>query len=289
MLSSSTQAKLENLYGLSKRAGEQLLDYGRETGAEVFVYRFPNLFGKWSRPHYNSVVATFCSCIAANRPITVDDPSVLLTLAYVDDVVAELLRALEGTPTRCGDYCTVPVTHQVKLGEIARLLYSFAETRCSKEIPDLSDPFVAKLYTTYLSFLPRDRFSYPLKMNIDQRGSFTEMIRTSDRGQFSVNVSKPHVIKGNHWHHTKNEKFLVVSGNGVIRFRPIDSDEIIEYFVGGDKMEVVDIPPGYTHSIENLGDTDMVTVMWCSEPFDPDRPDTYFLPVQPEKLKETVK
>ena len=287
MISSSIQAALDNPYGLSKRAGEQLLfDYAAQTGCRVLVYRFPNLFGKWSRPNYNSAVATFCHHIAADQPIQVNDPAVVLTLAYVDDVVEELLRALAGCPTKDGDYCTVPVTHQVTLGEIVRLIRSFKESRQTKEVPDLSDPFTAKLYATYLSFLPADRFSYPLKMNTDPRGSFTEIIRTADRGQFSVNISKPGITKGNHWHHTKNEKFLVVSGTGVIRFRPVGSDEITEYFVSGEEMQVVDIPPGYTHSIENLGTGDMVTVMWCSECFDPDRPDTYFLPVQPEPPKE---
>ncbi|MBQ3389230.1 MAG: NAD-dependent epimerase/dehydratase family protein [Thermoguttaceae bacterium] len=287
MISSSIQAALDNPYGLSKRAGEQLLfDYAEQTGSGVLVYRFPNLFGKWSRPNYNSAVATFCHHIAADQPIQVNDPAVVLTLAYVDDVVEELLRALAGCPTKDGDYCTVPVTHRVTLGEIVRLIRSFKESRQTKEVPDLSDPFTAKLYATYLSFLPADRFSYPLKMNTDPRGSFTEIIRTADRGQFSVNISKPGITKGNHWHHTKNEKFLVVSGTGVIRFRPVGSDEITEYFVSGEEMQVVDIPPGYTHSIENLGTGDMVTVMWCSECFDPDRPDTYFLPVQPEPPKE---
>ena len=287
MISSSIQAALDNPYGLSKRAGEQLLfDYAEQTGSGVLVYRFPNLFGKWSRPNYNSAVATFCHHIAADQPIQVNDPAVVLTLAYVDDVVEELLRALAGCPTKDGDYCTVPVTHRVTLGEIVRLIRSFKESRQTKEVPDLSDPFTAKLYATYLSFLPADRFSYPLKMNTDPRGSFTEIIRTADRGQFSVNISKPGITKGNHWHHTKNEKFLVVSGTGVIRFRPVGSDEITEYFVSGEEMQVVDIPPGYTHSIENLGTGDMVTVMWCSECFDPDRPDTSFLPVQPEPPKE---
>ena len=287
MISSSIQAALDNPYGRSKRAGEQLLfDYAAQTGNPVLVYRFPNLFGKWSRPNYNSAVATFCHHIAADQPIQVNDPAVVLTLAYADDVVEELLRALAGSPTKDGDYCTVPVTHRVELGEIVRLIRSFKESRQTKAVPDLSDPFTAKLYATYLSFLPADRFSYPLKMNTDPRGSFTEIIRTADRGQFSVNISKPGITKGNHWHHTKNEKFLVVSGTGVIRFRPVGSSEITEYFVSGEKMQVDDIPPGYTHSIENLGTGDMVTVMWCSECFDPDRPDTYFLPVQPEPSKE---
>lgn len=281
MIASSTQAALENPYGASKREGEKLLfDYGRKTGASVLVYRFPNLFGKWCRPNYNSAVATFCRNIAADLPITVNDPTVTLTLAYIDDVIAELLRALAGKPNRDGDYCRVPIEHRVELGEIVRLLRQFRAARRDRSIPDLSDPFVNKLYATYLSHLPTDTFSYPLTMNVDDRGSFTEILRTSDRGQFSVNISKPHITKGDHWHHTKNEKFLVVAGSGVVRFRRIDSDDVIEYFVSGDKMEVIDIPPGYTHNIENLGETDMVTFMWCSECFDPNRPDTYFLPVR---------
>lgn len=281
MISSSTQAALDNPYGMSKRAGEQLLfDYAAETGTTVYVYRFPNLFGKWSRPNYNSAVATFCHNIARGLPIQVNDPSVTLTLAYVDDVVEELLRALAGAPTKEKNFCAVPITHKVQLGEIVRLLREFKETRDTKSVPNLSDPFTSKLYATYLSFLPVDELSYPLKMNVDQRGSFTEIIRTADRGQFSVNISKPHITKGNHWHHSKNEKFLVVQGKGVIRFRKIDSHEVTEYFVNGEELEVVDIPPGYTHNIENLGDTDMVTFMWCNECFDPEHPDTYFLPVQ---------
>ncbi|MBO7725543.1 MAG: NAD-dependent epimerase/dehydratase family protein [Thermoguttaceae bacterium] len=290
MISSSIQAELDNPYGASKRAGEELMfDYARRTGAPVYVYRFPNLFGKWSRPNYNSAVATFCHHIASDLPITVRDPAATLTLAYIDDVVDELLRALAGKPTRSGGYCAVPVVHRATLGEITAALYSFKESRATRTVPDLSDPFTAKLYATYLSFLPTDAFAYPLKMNVDERGSFTEMIRTADRGQVSVNISKPHITKGNHWHHTKNEKFLVVSGTGVIRFRPIDSNEVTEYYVGGDDLRVVDIPPGYTHNIENLGESDMVTVMWASEPFDPEKPDTFFLPVQPEKPTETPK
>ena len=288
MISSSIQAELDNPYGASKRAGEELMfDYARRTGAPVYVYRFPNLFGKWSRPNYNSAVATFCHNIAAGLPITVRDPAAELTLAYVDDAVDELLRALAGRPTRRGDFCAVPTVHRTTLGELTDTLYSFKKSREARSIPDLSDPLTAKLYATYLSFLPTDSFAYPLKMNVDERGSFTEMIRTPDRGQVSINVSKPHIVKGNHWHHTKSEKFLVVSGTGVIRFRPIDSDEVTEYFVGGEELRVVDIPPGYTHNIENLGESDMVTVMWCSESFDPEKPDTYFLPVQPDNPTET--
>ena len=280
MLSSSIQAELDNPYGRSKKAGENLLfDYGQETGAEVLVYRFPNVFGKWCRPNYNSAVATFCHNVSHDLPITVNDPNVVMNLVYIDDVVEELVNALEGQENRNGDFCEVPVIHTITLGEITELLYSFKRSRSERSIPNMSDPFTKKLYSTYLSYLPEDQFSYELKMNVDDRGSFTEFIRTADRGQVSVNISKPGITKGNHWHHTKNEKFLVVSGNGVIRFRKIDSSEVLEYFVSGDKMEVVDIPPGYTHNIENLGKTDMVTIMWVNEPFNPEEPDTYYLEV----------
>jgi UDP-2-acetamido-2,6-beta-L-arabino-hexul-4-ose reductase len=280
MISSSTQAALDNPYGVSKRAGEELMfRYSAETGAKVLVYRFPNVFGKWCRPNYNSAVATFCHHIAHGKAIQVNDPSVVMNLVYIDDVVRELIFALAGKETRHGEFCEVPVVHTVKLGEIADLIYSFKASRENRSVPDLSDAFTKKLYSTYFSYLPVDAFSYPLKMNADHRGSFTEIIRTPDRGQFSVNISKPHITKGQHWHHTKNEKFVVVSGKGVIRFRKIDSNEVIEYFVSGDKIEVVDIPVGYTHNIENLGDTDMVTFMWCNEVFDPEKPDTYFLEV----------
>ncbi|MFY9279666.1 MAG: capsular polysaccharide biosynthesis protein CapF [Caldicoprobacterales bacterium] len=280
MISSSIQAKLDNPYGRSKKAGEDLLfNYSQETGARVLVYRFPNVFGKWCRPNYNSAIATFCHNIARDLPIIVNDPKIVLNLVYIDDLVNELINALEGKENRVGDFCEVPVVYTVTLGKIVELIYSFKKSREELSIPDMSDEFTKKLYSTYLSYLPEDQFSYELKMNVDNRGSFTEFIRTLDRGQVSVNISKPGITKGNHWHHTKNEKFLVVSGNGVIRFRKIDSDEIIEYFVSGDKLEVVDIPPGYTHNIENLGDTDMVTIMWANEPFDPENPDTYYLEV----------
>lgn len=279
MISSSTQAALENPYGESKRAGENLLfEYAKETGAKVLVYRFPNVFGKWCRPNYNSVVATFCNNIANGFPIQVNDPAVVMKLVYVDDVVNELIAALTNDEHQEGDYCTVPVVHTITLGEIADLLHSFKESRISLGVPDVGDAFVKKLYSTYLSYLPKDQFGYPLRMNVDNRGSFTEIIRTPDRGQFSVNISKPHITKGNHWHHTKNEKFVVVSGKGVIRFRDMNEVEskVIEYFVSGDKIEVIDIPTGYTHNIENLGDTDMVTFMWCNECFNPQHPDTFF-------------
>lgn len=279
MVSSSTQAALDNPYGKSKRAGEDLLfEYSKETGAKVLVYRFPNVFGKWCRPNYNSAVATFCHHIARNLPIRVDDPSVVMNLVYIDDVVDELIHALIGNEHREGKYCIVPTIHTITLGKIVDLLYSFKENRADLNVPDGSDAFIKRLYATYLSYLPEDGFGYPLKMNVDERGSFTEIIRTPDRGQFSVNISKPHIAKGNHWHHTKNEKFVVVSGRGVIRFRNMNDSgaEVIEYFVSGDRIEVIDIPTGYTHNIENLGDTDLVTFMWCNECFDPNRPDTYF-------------
>ncbi len=277
MLSSSIQAALDNPYGKSKKAGEDLFfEYSKETGAEVFVYRFPNVFGKWCRPNYNSAVATFCNNIAHDLPITVNDRSVNMQLVYIDDVVNELINALSGKSTKNGQYCEVPVVHRITLGEIVDLLYSFRESRDLRSVPDMSDEFTKKLYATYLSYLPEDKFSYELKMNCDDRGSFTEIIRTFDRGQFSVNISKPGITKGNHWHHTKNEKFVVVSGKGVIRFRKIGEGKVYEYFVSGDKIEVVDIPTGYTHNIENLGDTDMVTFMWCNECFDPNKPDTFF-------------
>lgn len=278
MLSSSIQAELQNPYGISKKAGEDLFfEYGRETGAEILIYRFPNVFGKWCRPNYNSAVATFCNNIANDLPITVNDRNHKMTLVYIDDVVAELINALTGNETKDGEFCRVPTEHSVTLGEIVDLLYLFKESRETKAVPDMTDgSFSKKLYSTYLSYLPTDKFSYPLKMNVDNRGSFTEILRTASNGQFSVNISKPGITKGQHWHHTKNEKFLVVSGTGVIRFRKIGEDKVYEYFVSGDKLEVVDIPTGYTHNIENLGTDDMVTFMWCNECFNPDKPDTFF-------------
>ena len=280
MLSSSTQAAMDNPYGKSKLAGETLLrQYGERAGAKTLIYRFPNLFGKWCRPNYNSVVATFCHNIAHGLMIRIDDPEKVLQLAYIDDVVAELISALQGKEHREGDFCCVPTVHRISLGALAETLNSFRASRAERSVPDMGDALTGKLYATYLSYLPEDAFSYPLERHSDARGSFTEILRTADRGQFSVNISKPGIIKGNHWHHTKNEKFLVVSGTGVIRFRRIDSAEIIEYYVSGDKPEVVDIPTGYTHNIENLGETDMVTFMWASECFDPDKPDTYALEV----------
>ena len=283
MISSSTQAALDNPYGESKRAGEELMfSYAEETGARVLVYRFPNLFGKWCRPNYNSAVATFCNNIANGLPIQVNDPSVMMRLVYIDDLVDEMIAALVGKENREGRYCRVPVEHEIRLGEIVDILYSFRESRVNLEVPNVGEPIVKKLYSTYLSYLPAEEFSYPLKMNVDDRGSFTEMLRSASCGQVSVNISKPGITKGEHWHNTKTEKFCVVSGRGVIRFR--DEREpnmpVIEKFVSGDKIEVVDIPTGYTHNIENLGDTDMVTIMWCNECFDPTHPETYFDPVK---------
>ena len=282
MISSSTQAALDNPYGESKRAGEELLfEYERETGAKVLVYRFPNVFGKWCRPNYNSAVATFCHNIAHGLPIRVNDPSVVMHLVYIDDVVDELIGALSGDEHRAGAFCEVPVVHEITLGGIVDLLYSFRDMQQDLEVPDLGDAFAKKLYSTYLSYLPKERFCYPLKMNVDNRGSFTEIIRTPDRGQFSVNISKPGITKGEHWHHTKNEKFVVVSGHGLVQLRKIGTDEVINFEVCGEKMEVVEMIPGYTHNIINLSDTeDLVTVMWANEAFNPERPDTYFEPVE---------
>ena len=282
MVSSSIQATLDNPYGRSKKAGEDLIfSYGKDVGADVYVYRFPNVFGKWCRPNYNSAIATFCHNIANGLPIQVNDPSVVMNLVYIDDVVAELIAALNNQAHIDGQgYGFVPAVHTATLGEIAELLYSFKNSREDLSIPDMADcGLTKKLYATYLSYLPADSFCYPLKMNTDERGSFTEIIRTADRGQFSVNISKPGITKGEHWHHTKNEKFVVVSGKGLIQFRKIDSDEVIEYHVSGEKLKVVDIPTGYTHNIINEGSTDLITFMWCSECFDPERPDTYSMKV----------
>lgn len=278
MISSSTQAALDNPYGESKRAGEKLLlDYSKETGAKVLIYRFPNVFGKWCRPNYNSVVATFCNNIANNLPIQMNNPSAVMNLVYIDDVVDELISALNCKEHRTGEYCEVPVVHTISLGDIVKLIKSFKQMPSNLTVPDLSDAFTKKLYSTYLSYLPEESFCYPLKMNMDERGSFTEIIRTSDRGQFSMNISKPGITKGQHWHHTKNEKFVVVSGHGLIQLRKIDTEEVINFEVSGEKIKVVEMIPGYTHNIINLSETEnLVTFMWCNECFDPNRPDTYF-------------
>ncbi len=280
LATSSIQAEKDNPYGRSKKAGEDLLfAYSRETGVKVLVYRLPNLFGKWCRPNYNSVIATFCYNIARDLEIQINDPETELGLCYIDDVIRELIQAMEGTPSMDGKFCVIPTTHQIKLGKLAGIIRSFKKIREDLSIPDMNDQFTKKLYSTYLSYLPEDNFSYQLNMHCDQRGSFTEFFRTTERGQVSVNVSKPGITKGNHWHHTKNEKFMVVSGEGLIRFRRIDSDIVIEYRVSGDKLEVVDIPPGYTHSIVNVGETDLVTIMWVNECFDPEHTDTYYMEV----------
>ena len=295
MISSSIQAtcigRYDSDYGRSKKAGEELVfAYGEETGAKVLVYRFPNLFGKWCRPNYNSAVATFCNNIANDLPITVNDPSVQLELLYIDDLVDEMIAALEGREHRCefdgidtvltegGRYCAAPITHKVTLGEIVSLLESFRDqpsTLTMSEIPYNS--FAKKLYSTYLSYLPKEKVSFPLKMNVDARGSFTELLRTEKCGQFSVNISKPGITKGQHWHNTKWEFFIVVSGHGLIQERKIGSDEVLNFEVSGDKIEAIHMLPGYTHNIINLSETeDLVTVMWANECFDPNKPDTFF-------------
>lgn len=295
MLSSSIQATLigryDNDYGRSKLEGERIaLAYAAETEARVLIYRFPNLFGKWCRPNYNSAVATFCHNVANDLPITVNDPKAQLTLLYVDDLVDEMICALEGREHRCrfdglepvfaadGEYCAVPVTHAVTLGEIADMLYSFRDQSKTLVMPEIpAGSFAKKLYSTYLSYLPADKAAFPLKMNVDARGSFTELLRTEKCGQFSVNISKPGITKGQHWHNTKWEFFIVVSGHGLIRQRKIGSDDVLEFYVSGENIQAVHMLPGYTHNIINLSETeDLVTVMWANECFDPARPDTFF-------------
>jgi UDP-2-acetamido-2,6-beta-L-arabino-hexul-4-ose reductase len=279
IFSSSTQAALDNPYGKSKLEAEKILeDYSKEANIPVAVYRLPNVFGKWCRPSYNSVVATFCHNIANNLPVTVNNPASELHLIYIDDIVSEFIARSENISDNKGPELIEDIkpVHTITLGTLASLIQSFWETRINKELPDLSEPFTRKLYATYLSYLPAGEFGYELKMNADSRGSFTEFLRTPDRGQVSVNISKPEIVKGNHWHQTKNEKFLVVSGSGVIRFRKIGTSEIKEYHVSGEKLTVVDIPPGYTHNVENIGKEDLVTVMWASEVFDKEKPDTIF-------------
>lgn len=295
VLSSSIQATLigryDSDYGRSKKAGEELFfDYAKETGAKVFVYRFPNLFGKWCRPNYNSAVATFCNNIANDLPIQVNDRNIKLELLYIDDLIEEMFDAIEGKEHHCefngietvlkddGRYCAVPKTHKVTLGEIVELLESFKsqpQTLIMPKIPDNS--FAKKLYSTFLSYLPKEKTSFPLKMNIDDRGSFTELLKTAECGQFSVNISKPGITKGQHWHNSKWEFFIVVAGHGLIQERKIGTDEIIEFEVSGDKIEAIHMLPGYTHNIINLSETEnLVTVMWANEQFDPNRPDTFF-------------
>lgn len=287
MLSSSSQATLDNEYGRSKKAGEDLFfNYGKETGAKVLVYRFPNLFGKWCRPNYNSVIATFCNNIANGLPIIVNDPDVMLNLAYIDDVVDNLIACLTGDEYREGKFCYVPEVFKVRLGDIADILYSFDKGRQNLQIPRVSDKFKKALYSTFVSYLPQDRISYPLDMKHDERGSFSEFIRTENHGQVSINISKPGITKGQHWHHNLVERFLVVSGHGLIQLRKEGIDEngqrfpIINYEVSAKKLQVVEMIPGYTHNLINLSDTeDMVTVIWANACFDPNRPDTYYDPV----------
>jgi UDP-2-acetamido-2,6-beta-L-arabino-hexul-4-ose reductase len=279
IFSSSTQAVIENDYGKSKLSAELTLHaYSEESNTPVIVYRLANVFGKWGRPSYNSVVATFCHNIANGLPVTINDPAAIVNLIHIDDVIGEFLSIATVSKALTGYKLidNLAPVHSVTLFNLIAILESFRRSREDKSIPDLSDPLTRKLYATYLTYLPADGFNYPLKMNNDERGSFTELFRTPDRGQVSVNISKPGIVKGNHWHHTKNEKFIVVSGNGIIRLRKFGVPEIIEYEVNGEKLEVVDIPPGYTHNIENIGNNDMVTVMWSSEVFNPDKPDTIF-------------
>ena len=296
MLSSSIQATLvgryaNGEYGKSKKAGEELFfSYAEETGARVLVYRFPNLFGKWCRPNYNSAVATFCHNYANDLPITVNDPSVELELLYIDDLVDEMIAALEGKEHHCefdgvdtvlradGRYCAAPVTHKITLGGIVELLDSFKVQPATLIMPEIPHgSFAKKLYSTYLSYLPKEKAAFPLKMNVDARGSFTELLRTEKCGQFSVNISKPGITKGQHWHHTKWEFFIVVSGRGLIQQRKVGSDEVLNFEVSGEKIEAVHMLPGYTHNIINLSETqDLVTVMWANECFDPNKPDTFF-------------
>ena len=300
MLSSSIQATLvgryaNGEYGKSKKAGEELFfSYAAETGAKVLVYRFPNLFGKWCRPNYNSAVATFCHNYAHDLPITVNDASVELELLYIDDLVDEMIAALEGKEHHCefegvqtilredGRYCAAPVTHKVTLGEIVALLDTFKAQPATLTMPEIPHgSFAKKLYSTYLSYLPKEKAAFPLKMNVDARGSFTELLRTEKCGQFSVNISKPGITKGEHWHHTKWEFFIVVSGKGLIQQRKVGSEEVLNFEVSGEKIEAIHMLPGYTHNIINLSDTeDLVTVMWANECFDPAKPDTFFEKVE---------
>ena len=296
MLSSSQQASLtgrfgNSEYGRSKKAGEDLfLEYSKETGAEVHVYRFPNLFGKWCRPNYNSAVATFCNAFANDLPYTVNDPSVELELLYIDDLVDEMIAILQGKghkcefngldvePAKTGRYRYCPITHKVTLGEVVELLKSFAEQPKTLMIPEIpSGSFAKKLYSTYLSYLPKEKVAFPLKMNVDDRGSFTELVHTLNAGQVSINISKPGITKGQHWHNTKWEFFIVVAGHGLIQERKLGTDEVIEFEVSGDNIQCIHMLPGYTHNIINLSDTEnLVTVMYCNEIFDPNRPDTFF-------------
>ena len=300
MLSSSQQASLagrfgNSEYGRSKKAGEDLfLRYSEETGAKVLIYRFPNLFGKWCRPNYNSAVATFCNAIANDLPYTVNDPSVELELLYIDDLVDEMIEALKGKEHRCdfdgmgvfpmasGLYCYVPTTHKATLGEIVDLLHRFEEQRKTLLVPEIpAGSFAKKLYSTFLNYLPKEKIAFPLKTNADERGSFTELVKTINGGQFSLNISKPGITKGQHWHNTQWEFFIVVSGRALIQERRIGSEEVLNFEVSGEQIQAVHMLPGYTHNIINLSDTEpLITLMWANEPFDSNRPDTYFEPVE---------
>lgn len=277
LMSSSIQAAQDNDYGNSKRLAEaEVMRHQDINGSLVFVFRLPGVFGKWCRPGYNSVVATFCYNVAHEEPITVRDPNYEFPLCYIDDVVYSFIHTAKGNlPLGKDGFCTVHPTYTISLGNLANTIQGFRHSRTNLYIPNTGNPFEAKLYATYLSYLPTNEFSYALNTNVNERGSFTEFLRTPDRGQVSVNMTKPGMVKGNHWHNTKNEKFLVVSGQGIIRFRRLDSEEVVEYPVSGDTPTVIDIPPGYVHNIENMGDTDMVMVIWASEAFDPARADTY--------------
>ena len=280
VFASSVQAQRDNAYGKSKHEAECILrQHGESIGSSVMIYRLPNVFGKWCKPDYNSAIATFCYNTAHGLSISVHDPSREMTLVYIDDFIKECMRALVGRGTKNGEFYEVPVCYHRSLGEIARIIQEFPSCRNNLSIPKQEDMLTKRLYSSYLSYLPSDQFSYELNEHKDARGLFAEFVRTEGQGQFSVNVAKPGIVKGNHWHASKHEKFLVVSGRGCIRFRLVDGNEITEYDVSGDKLQVVEIPPGYTHSIENVGDEDLVTVMWANENFDPDNPDTYFLEV----------
>ncbi|MFI3283605.1 MAG: NAD-dependent epimerase/dehydratase family protein [Erysipelotrichaceae bacterium] len=277
LITSSIQALLDNPYGQSKKSGEDLMfAYGQENHIKTLVYRLPNVFGKWCRPNYNSAVATFCHNIAHGLDIMVNDPNVCMQLVYIDDVVNEFIDALIAKEHIANGFGFIPTVHRVTLGEIVEHLYRFKDNRATLDVPNLRNEFEKVLYSTYLSYLPKESFSYSVKMKEDDRGSFTELIKTIDKGQFSVNITKPQITKGNHWHHSKNEKFVVVSGEAMIRFRKIGCDEIIEYHVSGKNIEVVDIPCGYTHNITNIGKEDLITFIWCNEIFDENHPDTYF-------------
>jgi UDP-2-acetamido-2,6-beta-L-arabino-hexul-4-ose reductase len=280
LITSSIQAERDNPYGISKKAAEDLLfAYGKETGVKVLVYRLPNLFGKWCRPNYNSVVATFCHNIARNLDIQVNAPDAELTLCYIDDVLVEFVAALERKETRAGKFCIVPVTYKITLGDLADKLYSFRKNRETLIVPSLESNFDRALYGTFLSYLAEDNFSYKLKKNVDDRGWLVEFIKSESMGQIFISKTKPGIKRGNHWHHTKVEKFLVIQGEAVIKFRKISSDEVIEYKVNGETPEVVDIPTGYVHSIVNIGEEDVITLFWASEIFNLDKPDTYYLEV----------